>query len=255
MAGTLYIVATPIGNLEDVTLRAIRILSEVDIILAEDTRVTRKLLAFVNSNFHLSISNKNSQNSQPITHNPSHFTKASRDTHLISYHQHSDENKKFEILKNLIDGKNIALVTDAGTPGISDPGNELLGFLHEKEPNIPIVPIPGPSAVTTALSVSGMNINRFVFAGFLPKKGLNKFLDQYFSLGLPVVYFDSPHRAIQNLKLIEERMGISTEVFVARELTKVFETIYRGKINDVIENLGSDKIRGEVTIVVKSHHS
>ncbi len=127
MAGTLYILATPIGNLEDITLRAIRVLSEVDTILAEDTRVTRKLLSSPHTKYNI------------------------QHTKLLSYHQHSNERKKLEILRYLVEGKNIALVTDAGTPGISDPGNELIDFLLEKEPNIKIVPIPGASAITSAL--------------------------------------------------------------------------------------------------------
>jgi 16S rRNA (cytidine1402-2'-O)-methyltransferase len=236
MLGTLYIVATPIGNLEDITLRAIRILTEVDIILAEDTRVTRKLLTFVNSNF-------------------SDFVKASTDRQLISYHQHSDERKKYEILKYLIDGKNIALVTDAGTPGLSDPGNELIDFLYKntstpEESPLTVVPIPGPSAHTSALSVSGMPASHFVFAGFLPKKGLNKFVDRFFSLGETVVYFDSPHRVVKNLVFIKNKFGES-QVFVAREITKLHESFYKGRIDEVIKMLEDTKIRGEVTVVIR----
>ena len=145
MPGTLYIVATPIGNLEDVTLRAIRVMREADLILAEDTRVTGILLK------HYDI-----------------------DKPILSYHQHSDEGKKLQILAELVSGKNLALVSDAGTPGISDPGNELIDYLLEKEPNIKVVPIPGPAAITAAFSASGFKANKFVFIGFLPKKKRTK---------------------------------------------------------------------------------
>ncbi|MFH1543128.1 MAG: 16S rRNA (cytidine(1402)-2'-O)-methyltransferase, partial [Patescibacteria group bacterium] len=148
MFGDLYIVATPIGNLEDITLRALKTLKEVNFILAEDTRVSRKLL------MHYEI-----------------------DIPTLSYHQHSSDSKKFEILKMLLDGKNLALITDAGTPGISDPGNELIDFILEKEPDIKIIPIPGASAITTALSVSGFKAFNYIFLGFLPKKGNTKLFE------------------------------------------------------------------------------
>ena len=183
MTGTLYIVATPIGNLEDVTLRCINILSDVDIVLAEDTRVSRKLLDFIyafnpktrirklglskRSKHNFDISRLTTINPKPATHFPQ----------LISYHQHSSEEKRLEILNYLLSGKNIALVTDAGTPGISDPGNELIEYLLEYKPDIKIVPIPGASALTSALSVSGFDVNKFVFLGFLPKKKRNKLFD------------------------------------------------------------------------------
>src|SRR3989344_5336729 len=151
--GTLYIVATPIGNLEDVTLRAIEKLKEVDIVLAEDTRVTKKLLNFV----FFFKSKRTAQQPQ-----------------LISYHQHSGEEKKLEILNYLIEGKNLALVTDAGTPGISDPGNELIDYLLSYKPDLKIVPIPGASAITAALSVSGFRADKFLFLGFWPKKKVKR---------------------------------------------------------------------------------
>lgn len=226
MLGKLYIVATPIGNLRDITLRAIETLKEADLILAEDTRVTKKLLDYLSA--HHSLPAKQ----------------------LISYHHHSPEKRKLEILTRLIRGEDIALVTDAGTPGVSDPGNELIYFLISKEPDIEVIPIPGVSAVTAALSVSGMNVNRFVFAGFLPKSKLNKFIDQYFSLGLPVVYFDSPHRVIKNLHRIKDLIDSNCQVFVARELTKLHETHHRGSIDEVVDQISADDARGEVVVVV-----
>src|SRR3990167_3828449 len=143
MLGDLYIVATPIGNLEDITLRAIKVLSEVDIVLAEDTRITKRLLDYLSTNYKLPA------------------------TKLLSYHQHSGEEKRLEILNYLLDNKNLALVTDAGTPGISDPGNELIDFLLSYKPDLKIIPIPGASALSSTLSVCGFDVNHFIFLGFL----------------------------------------------------------------------------------------
>ena len=219
MFGKLYIVATPIGNLEDITLRAKRILSEVDIILAEDTRVTKKL--------------------------------TSPSTKLISYHQHSSEQKKLEILKNLIEGKNIALVTDAGTPGISDPGNELIDYLLDKEPKIGVVPIPGPSSLTAALSVCGFDVNKFKFLGFFPKKKRTKVFEEIKEGKIAYVYFDSPKRVLKTLSELLGYTGSSRRVFVGRELTKKFESVYRGEINDVLEKMKTTNPKGEVVVVVE----
>src|SRR3990172_8155728 len=223
MTGTLYIVATPIGNLEDITLRAIKILSGVDIILAEDTRVTGKLLSFLSTNYNLPP------------------------TKLVSYHQHSGEEKKLEILNYLLEGKNIALVTDAGTPGISDPGNELIDYLLSYQPDLKIIPIPGASAITTALSDSGFTANEFVFIGFMPKKKKTK-LVKWLKVGeMTFAFYESPHRLTKTLKQVEEEFG-NVNVFIGRELTKMHETLYRGKIGDVIKKL-SGKIKGEVVVV------
>lgn len=219
MTGTLYIVATPIGNLEDITLRAIKILKEVDIVLAEDTRVTKKLL-------------------------PSSVK-------LISYHQHSSEAKKLRILSELIKGKNLALVTDAGTPGISDPGNELVSFLIEKGSNIKIVPIPGPSAVTAALSVCGFDVSRFTFLGFLPKKKLAKTLNLIVERRIATVFFESPKRIIKTLEKLKKYLGSDRRVFVGRELTKMHETTYRGSLSEVSEKLSNENIRGEIVVIVE----
>lgn len=226
MSGTLYIVATPIGNLEDITLRAIKVLTEADIILAEDTRVTMKLLASLNSKIK-------SQNAK-----------------LISYHQHSSESRKLEILNYLSEGKNIALVTDAGTPGISDPGNELIAFLFENDPQIRFVPVPGASAIITALSIAGFDVNRFVFIGFMPKKKKEKLLNWLKEGKVTFAYYDSPHRIIKNLSEIEKIFGRDVKIFVARELTKLYETLYRGSVQEVSEMLQKTSIKGEIVVVV-----
>lgn len=235
--GTLYIVATPIGNLEDVTLRAIKILSEVDIILAEDTRVTRKLLAFITTKFPPSPRLRRASKVQ----NPK----------LISYHQHSEEGKKLEILNYLLDGKNIALVTDAGTPGISDPGNELINILLSYQPDLKVIPIPGASAIATALSVSGFNVNKFVFLGFLPKKKKGKLIEIVKSTKLPVVFYESPKRIVKTLNFLKEELGGGRRVLVARELTKMHESLYRGTIREVIKKLSDKVIKGEIVVIVE----
>ncbi len=214
MLGTLYIVATPIGNLEDITLRALKILKEIDLILAEDTRVTKKLL------MHYDIV-----------------------TPFLSYHQHSNEKKKLQILLELIKGKNIALVSDAGTPGISDPGNELIAFLVEKEPRIKVVPIPGPSAIVASLSVSGMKVNKFVFLGFLPKKKRTKIFNWLKKGKISFAFYESPKRILKTLDVLTEHFG-NRKVFVARELTKLHETLYRGTVSQVQAQLEKDKLKG-----------
>lgn len=235
MLGTLYIVATPIGNLEDVTLRAITILSDVDVILAEDTRVTAKLLALLNFR-------------SPITeHQP--LTKAK----LLSYHQHSTENKKLEILKMLMDGKNIALVTDAGTPGISDPGNELVSFLLLYQSDIQIIPIPGVSSITTALSVCGFPVDKFTFLGFFPKKKQKKTMEMIKNLKTPVVFFESPYR-IKNTLIALDKVFERGDVYLGQELTKMHEKHLRGSIKEVLQKLENEskelgRVKGEIVVV------
>ncbi len=223
MPGTLYIVATPIGNLEDITLRAIKTLKEVDLILAEDTRVTNNLLK------HYDI-----------------------DTSLLSYHQHSfkDIKKLTYILEELIKGKNIALVTDAGTPGVSDPGGELIEFLLKSEPNIKVVPIPGASSLTTAMSISGLKLNKFVFLGFLPKKKRTKTWQWIKDGKATFGFFESPFRLTKTLEELKEVFGQDTNIFIARELTKLHETIYRGKVEEVLVQLKKEKLKGEIVVIV-----
>jgi len=221
MFGNLYIVATPIGNLEDITLRALKTLKGVNFILAEDTRVTSKLL------MHYEI-----------------------DIPTLSYHQHSSDSKKFEILKMLLDGKNLALVTDAGTPGISDPGNELIDFILEKEPNLKIIPIPGASAVTTALSVSGFKAFNYVFLGFLQKKGNTKLFEWLKNGKITFTFYESPKRILKTLNNLGDNFGEDTKVFVASELTKMHENTYRGSIKEVTEKLEKSVLKGEMVVVV-----
>ncbi len=216
--GKLYIVSTPIGNLEDITLRAIRILKEVDFIACEDTRHTRILLN------HYDIK-----------------------TQTISYHQHSKLTRIEYIINQLKEGKDVALVTDAGTPGISDPGVVLI--LRAIKDKIDIVTIPGPSAVIAGLSVSGFVTKDFVFAGFLPhKKGRQKKLKELSEEKKTIVLYESPYRIQKTLGELQEFLG-DREVVVCRELTKKFEEIYRGKISEVLPQI---KIKGEFVVLIRS---
>jgi len=221
---TLFIVATPIGNLGDFSLRALRILKEVDLILGEDTRVTKKLLE------HYQIE-------KPI----------------LSYHQHSKLKKVNYILELLKQGKNLALVSDAGTPGISDPGEKLINFLLTSLGlAIKIVPIPGPSAVTAAASISGLPMDKFLFLGFPPtKRKRKKFFQEVIKSKYSVIFYESPYRIIKTLKELSSFIS-DREVVVCRELTKKFETIYRGKIEEVIEKIERDKTKGEFVVIVSS---
>ena len=227
----LYIVSTPIGNLEDISKRALRILKEVDLILCEDTRVTKKLLD------HYKIKKP-----------------------LLSYHHHSRLRKVNYILELLKKGKNLALVPDAGTPGISDPGGKLINLAMKQFDNLTIVPIPGPSAITCAASISGFPMDKFLFLGFPPKKRKRKkFFKEVINSKYPVIFYESPYRIIKTLRELEllsisaiaqKRRKSPLEVVVCRELTKKFETIYRGKIDEVIEKIEKDKIKGEFVVIV-----
>ena len=227
--GKLYIVATPIGNLEDITLRALRVLKEVDLILCEDTRVTKKLL----DRYEIS---------KP----------------LLSYHHHSKLSRVEKIIEHLENGKNLALVSDAGTPGISDPGNELIAQLAKVQPspllrlNLSIIPIPGPSAITAIASVAGINMSRFSFLGFPPhKKGRETFFRKVAEAKYPVVFFESPHRFLKNLELLS-KFKPDAKLIVGRELTKMFEEISRGGVGEIGEYFekNPEKIRGEFVIIV-----
>lgn len=223
MPGVLYIVATSIGNLEDITFRAVKVLREVDLILAEDTRVSRKLLS------HYDIKND-----------------------ILSYHQHSSDKTKFFILNELNSGKNLALITDAGTPGISDPGNELIDFIFRNSDLVKVVPVPGPSALTAAVSICGFKTNKFVFLGFLPKKG-NLSLFKWLKEGnLTFAFYESPKRILKTLDSLLDFFGEEKRIFVGRELTKVYETIYRGSIKEVKEKLEAGKLKGEIVVIVEA---
>lgn len=205
MQGILNIVATPIGNLGDITLRALEILKSVDLVLCEDTRVTKKLLS------HYEIK-----------------------TPTKSFHQHSEVKVYLEITKLLEEGKQIALVTDAGTPGISDPGNNLVHFLVEKKVDVQIVAIPGPSALAAALSISGFPTDKFLFLGFPPhKKGRKTYFEQMKGAEYTIAFFESNHRIIKTLSEMAEALDPTQKVCVCRELTKKFETAYRGTIEDI----------------------
>ena len=221
--GTLFVVATPIGNLKDITLRALKTLKEVDFILAEDTRVTKKLLS------HYDIQ-----------------------TPLISYHQHSKESVMEKALQLLLKGKNLALVSDAGTPGICDPGNELIAFLLKSNQEIQIISIPGVSAVTTLLSVAGIPTDKFLFLGYPPhKKGRKKFFEEVAASKHPVLFYESPHRIMKSLKELEV-LDSNFALVVGRELTKKFETIYRGSSKDIQKKLEENLVKGEFVVLVHS---
>ena len=218
--GTLYIVSTPIGNLEDITLRALRVLREVQLIAAEDTRRTKKLL-----------------NAYQIR------------TPLTSLHDHNELEKSSFLISRIGDGVNVAYVSDAGTPGISDPGYILVNRAIENQINV--VPIPGISAVITALSVSGLPMDLFVFNGFLPSRAnkRKKFLELLKDESRTMVFYESPNRLVSTLRGIEEILG-NREVVVSRELTKVFEEILRGNVRKIIDSLQERVIKGEITLVV-----
>jgi 16S rRNA (cytidine1402-2'-O)-methyltransferase len=216
-------VATPIGNLEDLSFRALRILNEVDLILCEDTRVTKRLL-------------DRYQIKKP----------------LLSYHQHSKLQKVDYIISLLKEEKNLALVSDSGTPGVSDPGNKLVEeIINRLGERVKIVPIPGPSALTCAASVSGFSMDKFLFLGFLPKKRKRKeVLKEIVESKYPVIFYESPYRIVKTLRELES-INDELKVVVCRELTKKFETIYRGKINEVIEKIEKNPIKGEFVVIVR----
>lgn len=217
--GTLYVVSTPIGNLEDITLRAVKILSAVDLIAAEDTRTTKVLLGRYNI-------------SKP----------------MLSYFSHNERRRAPEILERLEAGASIALVSDAGTPGISDPAYVLITQALER--GIPVVPIPGPAALMAALVVSGLRTDSFVFEGFLPiKKGRKSKLEELSQEPRTIVLYESPHRILKTLREIFEHFG-DREVAVAREMTKKFEEVTRGKLSVVLDGLSKRQPRGEYVIVI-----
>ena len=218
--GSLYIVSTPIGNREDITLRALRILKEVDLIAAEDTRHTGLLLR------HFNIQ-----------------------TPLTSYFAGNELKKKEMILSKLKQGLQIALVSDAGTPGISDPGFRLIQTSIENQ--VSIVPIPGPSAVITALSVSGLPTDAFLFRGFLPHKSKRKrdLLMQLEDVKETLIFYESPHRLSETLNDILEILG-DREIVIARELTKVYEEVLRGKVSEIQAEIGERRLKGEITLVI-----
>jgi len=218
--GTLFVVSTPIGNLEDVTLRALRVLKYVDIIAAENVTHTKGLCK------HYGIKTK-----------------------LISCHQHNQKVKVPELIKRLKAGDNMAIVTDAGTPGISDPGRYLINIAAKED--ITVTPIPGPSAVISALSVSGMPTEEFVFLGFLSNKPgkRKKELLRLASESRTMVFFEAPHRIKAMLTDLKEILG-NRHMVILREMTKIFEEVKRGPVSEILKYLIPDKLRGEFTLVV-----
>jgi len=219
--GTLYVVSTPIGNLEDITLRALRVLREVDLIAAEDTRRTRQLLT------HYGIRKP-----------------------LISYHDYNRRMREKTLLQELREGKSIALVTDAGTPGISDPGENLVrGAIQE---SIPLVPIPGPAALVAALSVSGLPTESFLFYGFLPSRAAarKKWLVSLKDRPETLVFYESPRRLGSLLQEAAQILG-DRRVVVAREMTKVYEEVHRGTVYEVLDRLAGAEVKGEVTVIME----
>ena len=222
MSGRLYIVSTPIGNLEDITLRALKVLKEADVIACEDTRTTRKLL-----------------------------TRYAVETPLVSYHEHNEIEKAKELLSILREGRSIALVSDAGTPCISDPGYRIVKLASEH--GIEVLSIPGPSASVSALSVSRLPTSSFAFFGFLPrtKKHLTDYLSRIKNYPETLVFYESPNRVTKTLRAISEVFG-DRNISLSREMTKLYEETLRGKVSDVLEALVKrNEIKGEVTIVVE----
>ena len=221
LSSTLYIVSTPIGNLADITLRALETLKSVDLIACEDTRHTGILLN------HYNIKNK-----------------------LTSFHEYNKKERTPEIINLIQQGKSVALVSDAGTPGISDPGfyliREAIGH------NLSVVPIPGPSALLSALVISGLASDRFCFEGFLPKRGgrKNKKLEALKNETRTMVFYDSPYRVLNSLQDMLEILG-DRKIVLVRELTKKFETVMRGKISEIIAQFENKKIKGEIVLVVE----
>jgi 16S rRNA (cytidine1402-2'-O)-methyltransferase len=224
MEAALYIVATPIGNLADISERAIETLKQVDLIAAEDTRHSNTLLQRFGIN-----------------------------TKICAYHEHNEEKVTQRLIQQMQNGESIALISDAGTPLINDPGYKLVVAAHDN--NIKVVPIPGPSAIITALSASGLPTNKFTYEGYLPAKteARKKCLQGLMSESRTLVFYEAPHRIVESLKIMQEIFGAERRVTVARELTKQFEQIVRDKLSVINEKLEKEeiKIKGEFVIIVE----
>jgi 16S rRNA (cytidine1402-2'-O)-methyltransferase len=222
-SGCLYIIATPIGNLEDITLRALRILQEVDSVVCEDTRVTKKLLDYYDI-----------------------------DAQLYSWHANSSKIGLHKIIDSLKAGKAIAYVSDAGTPGISDPGPVLVQQVNQGLPQVKIEAIPGPSALTTAISIAGVPLPRFKWLGFLPhKKGRQTLLSEAANSDTPTIFFESPHRIMKTLTWLNDHKPY-VDIILARELTKIYEEVLRGKPSEIMQILESNpkKQKGEFVVII-----
>ncbi len=224
-SGILYIVSTPIGNLEDITLRAIRVLKEADLVAAEDTRHSRHLL-----------------------------DRYQIETQLTSYHDHNKESKAPVLIARLLEGKSVALVSDAGTPGISDPGYFLINLAIDQK--VPVVPIPGATAAVAALSVSGMPTDRFIFEGFLPARhsARLKRLQYLVHEERTMIFYEAPHKIIRTVEDMLEVFG-DRRVVITRELTKVHEETIRGTISECLNRLHNGTIKGEFTIIIHGFSS
>lgn len=224
MDATLYVIATPIGNLEDLSPRARRVLSEVGTLIAEDTRVARALLSGIG-------------------------LPAPR---IVALHAHSSEKDIRDAVERLAAGERCALVTDAGTPGISDPGAHFLDRAYAALPGLNVVPVPGPSAAVAALSVSGFYADRFLFLGFPPhKKGRAAFFKEVAASEETVVFYESPHRIEKTLDALAEALDAKRRICIGRELTKVYETIVRGPVAHVLDVVRAAPRKGEFVIVVE----
>jgi 16S rRNA (cytidine1402-2'-O)-methyltransferase len=220
----IYVVGTPIGNLQDMTFRAIQTLREVDFILCEDTRITQKLLS------HFEIKNK-----------------------TLSFHKFSEGNKYQKIFDLLTEGKNLALVSDAGTPAISDPGAYLIKEIRERMSEVEIITIPGPSALVAAISISGLESEKFVFMGFPPhKKGRKTFFEEVVNYEIPVVFYESKHRILKTLENLMEIVP-EREILLAKELTKINENTFKGTASEIMIQLKTDSnlLKGEFVVIIK----
>ena len=221
--GVLYLVATPIGNLEDITLRALRILKDADVVACEDTRQTQKLL--------------------------NHYGVATR---TVSYHEHNEMTRAAELVVELEEGAQVALVSDAGMPGISDPGYRLISLAIRH--GIPVVPIPGASAFVAALAASGLPTDSFRFGGFLPAKrgGRRAELEQFKNSPRTQIYYEAPHRLQETLADVVEVLGPQRQLVVAREVTKLHEEFLRGQAEDLRKQLQEREIKGEITLLIRA---
>ena len=221
MAGTLYLCATPIGNLEDITLRVLRVLKEVDLIAAEDTRNSVKLLN------HFEIK-----------------------TPMTSYHEHNKTEKGRELIQQLLEGKNIALITDAGTPGISDPGEELVRMAYEAE--LTVTSLPGACACVTALTMSGLSTRRFAFEAFLPtdKKERYEILEELKEEMRTIVLYEAPHHLVRTLEELYQSIG-DRKAVILRELTKRYETVFSSTLREALAYYGEHEPKGECVIVIE----